>query len=117
MTTNVRFFHNAQERAARTQVFKKVKAEHRAAIVAQNLDELQYMVKMTKSLPSLRDTTKGFSQFYFALKNFVEFAEPVLELLREEYQRDHAPSSINQRITQSLNETSDVRSEDEQIYD
>lgn len=115
--SNVKFFHSAAEAAARTNVFPRLQAKTRLDIIDQQITEVVWFIKMTKRLPSLLENTKEFGRLRSILHKADKAIGFALEEVCEEYERNHAAVRINDTpLTESLNQDSDVLTEDEQLY-
>lgn len=113
--TKVKFFHSAVESAARSKVFPRLQANTRVDIIKQDVQELIYMIRMTKRLPSLLENTKLFNQLRAVLHKFDKDFGAAFDEINEEWYKNHRDGSINDTpITESLNADSDRLSAEEQ---
>ena len=113
--TKVHFFHSAVESAARSKVFPRLQAKTRVDIIQQQVQELTFMIRMTRRLPSLLENTKLYSKLHAVLSRFDKDFGTLLEEMNEEWNENHRDGSINDTPQrESLNVDSDRLSEIEQ---
>ncbi|MHA2380659.1 MAG: hypothetical protein ACXADS_15390 [Candidatus Thorarchaeota archaeon] len=114
--TQVQFFHSATVAAARSKVFPRLQAKTRVDIIKQQVEELIFMIRMTKRLPSLLENTKEFNKLRFILSKFDQQFGAAFEEILEEWNTNHRDGSINDTpVTESLNADTDDLSEEEQV--